>query len=46
VTQDQETSQDDGKTISFEDAKDLQEDQQLFEEIMNDEKIQKLISEY
>lgn len=35
-----------GKTISFENAEKSYETQQLFEEVMKDEKIQELISEY
>ena len=46
VTTEQSTSQEDGQTISFEEAQKLKEWQQLFEEIVENEKIQELINEY
>ena len=36
----------DEATIFFEDAKALTENQKLFEEIMNDERVQELIKKY
>ena len=47
MAKEQAALEEDGKTISFEDVKVLQENQwQLIEEIMKDEKIQELINEY
>jgi hypothetical protein len=46
MTQEKTTSEDDGETITLEEAQKLQEQQQLVEEIMKDEKIQELINEY
>ena len=46
VTTEQATSQEDGQTITFEEAQKLHEQQQLMEEIMENEKIKELINEY
>lgn len=47
ITKQQDLSETDEKTtISWEDVKSLQENKQLIEEIMNDEKIQELMNEY
>ena len=45
MTKEQETLEEDETTISFEGAKKMQE-QQFFERIMNDEKIQELVKKY
>lgn len=42
----QQTAPGEGKTITFQEAQKLQEQQKLMEEIMNNEKIQGLINEY
>lgn len=42
----QQTAPEEGKTITFQEAQKLQEQQKLMEEIMNNEKIQGLINEY
>ena len=45
ITTEQATPEEDGKTITFQEAQKTQE-QQLFEEIMENEKVQELINEY
>ena len=46
VTTEQATPEEDWKTISFEEVKALHENQQLVEEIMSNENMQKIINEY
>lgn len=46
VMTEQSTSQEDGQTISFEEAQKSHEQQQLIEEIMSTEKMQEIINKY
>ncbi|MBQ2599839.1 hypothetical protein II582_00210 [bacterium] len=46
ITTEQATPEEDGKTVTFQEAQELQEQSQLIEEIMGNEKVQELINEY